>query len=163
MEHLIPQQEMVEKLEAVVAARSDPDFLIIARTGAVRNETFEAALERGRAYRAAGADLVMLFPSSDEEWRRAAQEIDAPLAATGAFGTRSKAGWRDLGWPLVIDPFSGQVLAYQAMRDAYAQFQADGTTGHDPADVFTVYREVQQAAGMEDFYAIEERSTEKPA
>jgi 2-methylisocitrate lyase-like PEP mutase family enzyme len=162
VEHLIPAQQMVEKLEAAVAARSDPDFLIIARTGAVRNESFEAAVDRGRAYRAAGADLIMLFPSSDEEWARAAKEIDAPLAAMGAFGTRSTDEWRDLGWPLVIDPFSGQVLAYQAMRDAYAQFQADGTLGHDPADVFTVYREVQQAAGMEDLYAIEERSTEKP-
>ena len=163
VEHLIPAHQMVEKLEAAVAARSDPDFLIIARTGAVRNESFESAVERGRAYRAAGADLIMLFPSTAEEWARAAMAIDAPLAAMGAFGTRSTDEWRDLGWPLVIDPFSGQVLAYQAMRDAYAHFQSDGTLGHDPADVFTVYREVQAAAGMDDFYAIEERSTEKPA
>jgi 2-methylisocitrate lyase-like PEP mutase family enzyme len=163
VEHLIPVQEMVEKLQAVVAARSDPDFLIIARTGAVRNESFGAAIARGRAYRAAGADVVMLFPSSEEEWQRAPGEIDAPLAALAAFDTRSREAWHASGWPLVIDPFSGQVLAYQAMRDAHSRFQADGATGHDPADLFRVYREVQQAAGMEDFYAIEERSTEKPA
>lgn len=163
VEHLIPAQEMVEKLEAAVAARSDPDLLIIARTGAVRNESFDAAITRGRAYRAAGADLVMLFPSSPEEWRRAADEIDAPLAAMAAFGTRSKAEWRALGWPLIIDPFSGQVLAYQAMRDAYARFQADGATADDQTEVFRVYRDLQVAAGMDDFYVIEERSTEKPA
>ena len=163
IEHLVPAQQMVEKVEAAVAARSDPDFLIIARTGAVRNESFASAVERGRAYHAAGADLVMLFPSSDEEWLRASQEIGAPLAAMGAFGTRSEEEWRESGWQLVIDPFSGQVLSYRAMRDAYAQFRSDGTLGQDPADIFTVYREVQQVAGMDDLYAIEERSTEKPA
>ena len=133
VEHLIPAAEMVGKLEAALAARSDPDLLIIARTGAVRNESFAAAVERGRAYRAAGADLVMLFPSSEEEWRRAPSRIGAPLAAMGAFATRSKAEWRQLGWPLVIDPFSGQALAYAAMREAYARFQSDGVAGIDPS------------------------------
>ena len=154
---------MVGKLEAALAARSDPDLLIIARTGAVRNESFAAAVERGRAYRAAGADLVMLFPSSEDEWRRAPSRIDAPLAAMGAFATRSKAEWRQLGWPLVIDPFSGQALAYAAMRQAYARFQSDGVAGIDPAELFRLYRDLPDAAGLEEFYAIEERTTERPA
>ena len=163
VEHLIPAAEMVGKLEAALAARSDPDLLIIARTGAVRNESFAAAVERGRAYRAAGADLVMLFPSSEEEWRRAPSRIDAPLAAMGAFATRSKAEWRQLGWPLVIDPFSGQALAYAAMRQAYARFQSDGVAGIDPAELFRLYRDLPDAAGLEEFYAIEERTTERPS
>ena len=43
VEHLVSRETMVGKLEAAVAARRDPDFLIIARTGAVRNESYEAA------------------------------------------------------------------------------------------------------------------------
>lgn len=162
VEHLIPIQEMVEKIEAAVAARSDADFLIIARTGAVKNESFDAAVTRAQAYRAAGADLIMLFPSSDEEWRRAVAEIDAPLVAMDAFDSRSLDEWGALGCPLVIDPFSGQVLAYRALRDAYARFRADGATGHHLKDIFRTYKEIHEAAGMEDLYAIEERSTEKP-
>ena len=104
----------------------------------------------------------MLSPSSEEEWQRARAEIDAPLAAMAAFGTRSREEWQGLGWPLVIDPFSGQVLAYQAMRDAFARFQEDGTSGHPIEDVYRVYSEIKEAAGMGDLYAIEERSTEKP-
>jgi methylisocitrate lyase len=161
IEHLISTADMVEKLEAAVDARRDPDFLIIARTGAVKNESFEAAVERGRAYRAAGADMIMLFPSSDDEWQRAPQEIDAPLAAMGAHGTRSKQEWTDLGWPLVIDPFSGQVLAFQAMRDAYQHFQEHGTAQRDNSEVFAVYRELPGFAGMEQLYDIEARTTEK--
>ena len=95
---------MVEKIEAAVDARTDPDFLIIARTGAVRNESYEAAVARGRAYREAGADLIMLFPGEAEQWTRAPTDIGAPLAAMGAFGARTREEWSTLGWPLVIDP-----------------------------------------------------------
>jgi len=162
IEHLAPLEAMVDKVRTAVEARRDPDFLIIARTGGVRNESFERAVERGRAYRDAGADLVMLFPADDDQWRRAPQEIDAPLAAMGAFGARSREDWQALGWPLVIDPFSGQVLAYEAMRKAYARFLEDGTVGRPSADVFAVYRELQDMAGMDELYAIEERTTERP-
>ena len=105
--------------------------------------------------------MIMLFPSSDDEWQRAPQEIDAPLAAMGAHGTRSKPEWTDLGWPLVIDPFSGQVLAFQAMRDAYQHFQEHGTAQRDNSEVFAVYRELPGFAGMEQLYDIEARTTEK--
>ncbi|MCZ6706487.1 MAG: isocitrate lyase/PEP mutase family protein [Chloroflexi bacterium] len=163
VEHLIPAQAMVEKIEAAVDARTDPDFLVIARTGAVRNESYDAAVERGRAYRDAGADLIMLFPAEPEQWTRAPHDIDAPLAAMGAFGARTREEWSTLGWPLVIDPFSGQVLAYGAMRDAHQRFQAQGDTGHETADLMVLYREIHLTAGMEELYAIEERTTEKPA
>jgi hypothetical protein len=54
---------MVAKVRVAVAERRDPDFLVIARTGAVRHEGFDAAIDRGIAYAEAGADLIMLFPA----------------------------------------------------------------------------------------------------
>ncbi len=161
VEHLVPLETMVGKLEAAVAARSDPEFLI-ARTGAVRNESYEAAVERGRAYRAAGADLVMLRPESDEQWRAAVTDIDAPLAAMASFGSRTREQWRGLGWPLVIDPFTGQVAGYLAARGALKRFIEDGASGEDEAALAAGYEEIKRAAGMDALYAIEARTTERP-
>ena len=64
VEFLEPLEVMVDKVREAAAARSDPDFLIIARTGAVRNESFESAIERSLAYREAGADVLMIFPTT---------------------------------------------------------------------------------------------------
>src|SRR5438309_4634066 len=57
---LVSPDEMIDKIRAAVAARRDPDFVIIARTDALAVEGFEAAVTRSRQYLAAGADAV--FP-----------------------------------------------------------------------------------------------------
>jgi 2-methylisocitrate lyase-like PEP mutase family enzyme len=59
---LIPAAEMVGKIRAALDARVNPDFLIIARSDAIAVEGFERALERARAYHAAGADLLLCPP-----------------------------------------------------------------------------------------------------
>ena len=155
VEHLVPVGEMVDKVAAAVEARRDPDFLIIARTGAVRHEGFDAAIDRLRAYRAAGADVLLLFPTNDDEWGRAPQLLDAPLAAMVAADTPLPAGW-----PMVIDPFTGQVLAYAAVRDAYARLRSEGTSGHHLRDLMAIYKELPDMAGLEELYDLERRTTE---
>ena len=55
------------------------------------------------------------------------------------------------------------MLAYAAMREAYARFQSDGTSGIEPEELFRLYRELPAAAGLDEFYAIEERTTERPS
>ena len=57
---VIPQEEMVLKVQAAVAARSDPGFVIIARTDALQPNGWDDAVARLRAYREAGADLVFM-------------------------------------------------------------------------------------------------------
>lgn len=155
VEHLVPPEDMVAKIRAAVEARRDPDFLIIARTGAVRHEGFDAAIGRMRAYREAGADVLLLFPSTEEEWAAAPGLLDAPLAAMVAADTKLPAGWA-----LVIDPFTGQVLAYQAVRDAYTRLVREGTSGHSLKALMAVYRELPGMAGLEELYELERRTTE---
>lgn len=161
IEHLVPTGEMCAKLRHAVAARRDPDFLIVARTGAVRNESFEAAVARGNAYRAAGADLILLMPSNDEERRRAPAEIAAPLATFAAMDARPAAAWKDLGWSLVLDPFTAQVLAVDIVRRTYERFRAEGTTGHAVADLMRIYRTLPDLAGLEPLFEIERQTTER--
>ncbi len=161
VEHLVDTAVMTAKIEQAVHARRAASFLIIARTGAVKNESFEAALERLRAYRRAGADVLMLMPESEEQMRRAREVLDAPLATITSLDARTPRAWTALGWNLIIDPFTAQVLAFDAVRAAYRGFMDDGRTGADPKRVFQSYRELPRLAGLEALYAIEDATTEK--
>ena len=78
---LVEPQAMAAKIRAAVAARRDPDFVIVARTDARTVEGFDAAVRRAHDYLAAGADMI--FPEaleSVDEFARFAREVRAPLA-----------------------------------------------------------------------------------
>ena len=161
IEHLITPEEMAAKVEHAVAARQDDDFLIIARTGAVRNESFDAAVGRANLYREAGADLVMLMPASAEQWAAAPKRINAPLATITSLDLRPKGEWQALGWQLVIDPFTAQVLAVNAIQTAYQQFMQHGDTGTDRRQIMAIYRTLAELAGLGPLFAIEDATTER--
>lgn len=79
---IVSTEEMVDRIKAAVDARSDPDFVIMARTDALAVEGLEAAIERAQAYVAAGAD--MLFPEAITElgmYRRFAEATQVPILA----------------------------------------------------------------------------------
>jgi 2-methylisocitrate lyase-like PEP mutase family enzyme len=73
---VIPKAEMVAKLKAAVDARVDPDLMILARTDARAVDGFEAALDRARAYQAAGADFLFVeAPLTREELLAIPREV----------------------------------------------------------------------------------------
>ncbi|MEO3988381.1 methylisocitrate lyase [Pseudocitrobacter cyperus] len=79
---IVSTQEMVDRIKAAVDARTDPDFVIMARTDALAVEGLEAAIERARAYIEAGAD--MLFPEAITElsmYRQFADAVEVPILA----------------------------------------------------------------------------------
>ena len=161
IEHLITIEDMVSKIEVACAARTDPDFLIIARTGACRNESFDAAVERCTAYGLAGADLVMLMPVEEEDWARAPVEIKTPLAAIQPLSSRPPEEWENLGWRLIIDPFTAQVLAVDAIQDAYNRFKKDRHSHSEFPDLMSSYKKLPELAGLIPLYEIEDNTTEK--
>ena len=79
---VVPLAEHAGKIEAAVAARRDPDFLIIARTDAATGLGLDEAIRRGQAYRKAGADVVFVelknSPTILEDLRRVTAETGAP-------------------------------------------------------------------------------------
>ena len=160
IEHLVPPEQMVQKIEQAVAARRQDDFLIIARTGAVKNESFESALTRLRAYQRAGADVLMMMPENGEQIVQARAQLDGALATITAMDNVNRADWRDSGWNLLIDPFTAQVAAVQAVQAAYAGFQSTGTTGLDLKSLFSTYHTLDTLAGLDALYAIEDVTTE---
>ena len=130
---LVPARDMVAKVEAAVAARRSPDFLIIARTDARAVEGLEAALERARMYAEAGADgLFVEAPQSEAEIEAVARAFpDVPLLFNYAEGGKTPAvkydRLRSLGFSIVIFPLTLLFVATQAMRAALARVKADGT------------------------------------
>mgnify|MGYP001211074421 FL=1 len=161
IEHLVEIGEMTDKICAAVDARTDADFVIIARTGAVRNESFEKAIERGNAYADAGADIIMLMPTNELEWQEAPRRFDVPLATITSLDARLPAEWAALGWDLIIDPFTAQTAAVKAISTAYQQFRQSGTTSLDRVEIFEDYRLLPDIAGFQELYDIEDRTTEK--
>ena len=106
---LVDVEEMTEKIKAAVAARRDPDFMIIARTDARAVEDFDRTVDRAQRYMEAGADAI--FPEalqSAEEFRDFASEIDLPLLANMTeFGKSPLLSFTDLagfGYRMVIFP-----------------------------------------------------------
>ncbi|MEJ2434872.1 MAG: isocitrate lyase/PEP mutase family protein, partial [Pseudolabrys sp.] len=77
---VVPLEEHRRKIEAAVAARRDPDFLVIARTDAAAGHGIDEAIRRGHAYREAGADAIFieLKEASESELARVTSEIDLP-------------------------------------------------------------------------------------
>jgi methylisocitrate lyase len=121
---IVDLEEMVGKIQAAVAARRDPDFLIIARTDARAVEDFNQAVDRAGRYLEAGADAI--FPEalqSAAEFRDFAKEIDLPLLANMTeFGRSPLLSFQELsdfGYRMVIFPMSAFRVAMKASEEFF--------------------------------------------
>jgi methylisocitrate lyase len=129
---IVPREEMADRIKAAVDARTDPDFVIMARTDALAGEGLERALERARAYVEAGAD--MLFPEAVTElsmYRRFVETAGVPvLANITEFGktplfTVQELG--DAGVRLALYPLSAFRAMSRAALAVYRTLRAEGT------------------------------------
>ena len=162
---LIGADEMVGKLQAAVAARTDPDLVIIARTDAVAVDGLDAALERARAFAEAGADLLFVeAPTSEEDIARVATELSgvAPLVFNWAEGGRtppvSMDRMAELGFALVIYPIGTLLAATAAIGSLLATLKAEGTPASALGEVPT-FEEFTDLIGLPEVQALERRFT----
>jgi len=132
---LISTEEMVGKIEAAVEARTDPDWLLIARTDAREKLGLDEAIRRSHEYLAAGADCIFLEAMlTVDEMKRVRDEIDAPLLANMVEG--GKTPWltskelEAIGYNLAIYPLSGWLAATSILRKMFAALRDEGTTQH---------------------------------
>src|SRR5467141_3745146 len=129
---LVGVEEMAEKIKAAVAARRDPDFMIIARTDARAVEDFDRTVDRAQRYIEAGADAI--FPEalqSEEEFRDFASEIDVPLLANMTeFGKSPLLSFQDLakfGYRMVIFPQSAFRVSMKVTDEFLRALKKSGT------------------------------------
>jgi 2,3-dimethylmalate lyase len=130
---VIPAEEMAEKIRAAAAARTDADFILIARTDARAVEGLERALDRARLYHQAGADVLFFeAPQSEAEIRAVARAFpDVPLLFNWAEGGKTPpigyAKLRELGFRVIIFPISSLLAATRGVREVLVRIRADGT------------------------------------
>lgn len=130
---VIPVSEMVAKVKAAVDARTDQDFVIMARTDALAVKGVDEAIERGNLYRQAGADLIFVeAPTSLEQMRRITAEVDAPTVAnnieSGKSPLLSAAELEKLGYSVVVFPTSATYAAAAAFRGLMEVIRRTGTS-----------------------------------
>src|SRR5437879_1241765 len=118
---LVEPEAMAAKIRAAVAARRDPDFVVIARTDARGVTGFDNAVRRAKIYLTAGADA--LFPEaleSAEEFAAFAREVKAPMLANMTeFGRSPILDFNDLanlGYRMVLYPLSAYRSALKAAQ-----------------------------------------------
>jgi methylisocitrate lyase len=129
---LVPTHEMVDRIKAAVDARTDPAFVVMARTDALAGEGLPRALERARAYVEAGAD--MLFPEAITElamYRQFADTAGVPvLANITEFGVTPLFTTQELaasGVSIALYPLSAFRAMNRAAQRVYEAIRRDGT------------------------------------
>lgn len=160
---VIPTQEMVRKIRVASDSRSSKDFLIIARTDARTGLGLDEAIARGNAYAEAGADIVFVeSPESEAELAEIARRIDKPLMANMVNGGRTPmlpvAQLAKLGFSVAIFPAVGFLAAAEALRRAYADLKANGTTT-EAVPIFS-FSEFNELIGFKDIWEFERRYPE---
>jgi 2-methylisocitrate lyase-like PEP mutase family enzyme len=133
---VVPTEEMLQKLHAATEARSD-DFLIIARTDARAVHGLEEAIERGRRYADAGADIIFIeAPQTVEELGEVASSIAAPTLVNVVEGGKTPqlplAQYAELGFSVVLYPTAAVRTATYALDALYGHLRAAGTTDGAP-------------------------------
>jgi 2,3-dimethylmalate lyase len=124
---VIAPAEMVEKVRAAVEARGEGGPLIIARTDARAVEGLDAALDRARRYREAGADLLFVeAPETEQEIEAVAQAFPGtPLVFNWVDGGKTPQlpvdRVRELGFALVIFPVTTLFAAAHAVAEVLAR------------------------------------------
>ena len=129
---IVPRQEMVDRVKAAVDARTDPAFVIMARTDALAVEGLQAAIDRAGACVEAGADMI--FPEAMTEldmYRKFADAVKVPvLANITEFGSTplfTVEQLRSANVSLVLYPLSAFRAMNQAALNVYRAIRRDGT------------------------------------
>ena len=129
---IVSQDEMVDRIKAAVDARSDDQFVVMARTDALAVEGVEAALARARACVEAGADMV--FPEAVTDlavYRRFVDEVGVPvLANITEFGVTPLFTREELasaGVAIALYPLSAFRAMSAAALQVYRAVRHDGT------------------------------------
>ena len=129
---IVSKEEMVDRIRAAVDARTDPNFVIMARTDALAVEGLEAAIDRARAYVEAGAD--MLFPEAITElsmYRQFADAVQVPILANitefGATPLFTTDELRSANVAMALYPLSAFRAMNRAAERVYNVLRQEGT------------------------------------
>ncbi len=150
---VVDLSEHVQKIRAALDARSDPDFVIIARCDAYAVNGWDDTVARCRAYSDAGADLVFVdgIKSQDDIRRYAADLADLPRMYNGDLASTQTMD--ELGYKIMICG-STIWLIYKQLRDAYSELISDGKVNPDR---YGTRWDVASVLGLDAIYQLEKQ------
>ncbi|MEW2578492.1 isocitrate lyase/PEP mutase family protein [Streptomyces syringium] len=149
---VVPAAELIGRIEAAVAARRDPDMLIMARTDALAAHGIDEALDRAHRCVDAGADAICVAnPASAHQMRRITEEITARRgipamadASPGVMPPPTAAELQQMGYALTLYP----TLASRALARAVADVMGELSWSGDAAPL------ADRLAPFEEFHAL---------
>lgn len=164
VEHLVPTAFIVARIEEAVAARTDPNLLIIGRTNALRLHDMDAALRRAEAIHEAGADMLFVHTRTPEEIRVIGERLPAPLMifapADGFAGFgMSPDDLAGLGFRLAASSGTAFAAMYKAVKQSYACL-AEGKPDPflDPGGASEQMKAAHRTVGLDRLLEIEKRT-----
>ncbi|MBO2567736.1 methylisocitrate lyase [Shewanella algae] len=128
---VVSTEEMVDRIKAAVDARTDENFVIMARTDAVAVEGLDAGIERAQAYIEAGADMIFAEALTElAQYRRFKAAVNAPILANmtefGKTELFNKEQLAEAGADMVLYPLSTFRAANLAALKVMQALMADG-------------------------------------
>jgi len=151
---VIAAEEMVVKLRAAVGARTDPDFVIIARTDAREGKGLAEAVRRVNLYRRAGADVAFIeAPHGADEIEKIPKQVKGPLLVNMLTGGRTQnVPARDLerwGYKIIVYPVESLMIAATAMRRLARAILDDGSVDRVRGEMIR-FDELKKVLGLEE-------------
>ena len=158
---VIPVEDMVQKINAAVDARTDDDFTIIVRTDALAVTGWDDSMRRCEEYVKAGADVLFVEAlRTPDEVERAARELSVPLlynyVETGKSPLLSAQELERFGFKIVIFPASALLTAMQSVQQTLNILKQQGTTAH-LLENMTSLQDCFEAVGLSDMLADDAR------
>ena len=129
---IVSAAEMVDRMKAAADAKTDLDFVLMARTDAVAVEGLDAAIERSCRYVEAGADIIFAEALTElNQYRKFVEAVNAPILANitefGKTPLYTIAELRDAGVSLVLYPLSAFRAMSAAALNIYQTLRREGT------------------------------------
>jgi len=163
---LVSKEEMRQKLKAMLAARQDPDFFVVARTDAIAVTGLDDAIDRLTAYAAAGADgLYADAPESVAHLRelvRCLKPLGKPLlfnmARSGKSPFLSLNEVHEIGFDYALCPIEPMFAMHKAVKEMMEIFMREGST-NAVADRLTPFDEFNRFVGIDEAVATERKYT----
>ena len=168
--HAIPRKAFVDKIRFACRQRdrSDPDFVVIARTDTCRFEGLKEAVWRVNAAADVGADMGLIFPRNGEEMKKAPKQAKIPLVYVISRGNRdgrplpTGPQLADMGYKAAIDALTYLLASFHFAKLAYAEIKrTGGYSGLTQEQCVAARHEIETLVGLDEFYEIEEKTVEE--
>jgi 2,3-dimethylmalate lyase len=158
---VVSKDDYIMKLKAALEARESRDFIVVARTDARAPLGLNEAIERGRAYHKAGADVIFIeAPNSIEELKKIAKSIDAPLVANmieeGLTPNLPSKDLLKMGYRIVVFPLSGLYAATFAIKQVFLELKNTGAT-QEGRGMMVTFKDFNKFVDLQKYAALEKR------